>query len=64
MRSSEIRLRKLKLRLKDKHFANHKASCTIIWQKPLQSVLVLRSCSAPGLTFFFYIPYFYVFPIK
>ena len=27
-RSSEIQLRKLKLKLRDKHFANHKAPCT------------------------------------
>ena len=46
MRNSEIRLRKLKLRLKDKRFANHKAPCTAIWQQPLQSVLALRGCSA------------------
>ena len=32
MRSSEIRLRKLKLRLRDKLFTNHKAPCTVIWQ--------------------------------
>ena len=38
MRSSEIRLRKLKLRLRHKRFANHKAPCTVIWQQPLQSV--------------------------
>ena len=31
MRSSEIRLRKLKLRLRDKRFANHKAPCIAIW---------------------------------
>ena len=41
MRSSEIRLRKLKLRLRDKRLTNHEA----IWQ-PLQSVLALRGCSA------------------
>ena len=29
--SSEIWLRKLKLRLRDKCFANHKALCTAIW---------------------------------
>ena len=51
MRSSEIRLRKLKLRLRDKRFANHKASCTAIWQQPLQSVLALRRCSATDLFF-------------
>ena len=49
MRSSEIRLRKLKLRLRDKRFANHKAHCTTIWQQPLQSVLALRGCSATDL---------------
>ena len=46
MRSSEIRLRKLKLWLRDKRFANHKAPCTVIWQQLLQSVLALRGCSA------------------
>ena len=46
MRSSEIRLRKLKLRLRYKRFANHKVPCTAIWQQPLQLVLALRSCSA------------------
>ena len=49
MRSSEIRLRKLKLRLRDKRFANHKAPCGTIWQQPLQSVLALRGCSATDL---------------
>ena len=49
MRNSETRLRKLKLRLRDKRFANHKAPCTAIWQQPLQSVLALRGCSAPDL---------------
>ena len=49
MRSSEIRLRKLKLRLRDKGFANHKVTCTAIWQQPLQSVLPLRSYSATNL---------------
>ena len=42
IRISEIRLRKLKLRF----LANHKASCTVIWQQPLQSVLALQNCSA------------------
>ena len=51
MRSSEIRLRKLKLRLMDKRFANHNAPCTAIWQQPFQSVLVLWSCSATDLIF-------------
>ena len=46
MRSSEIQLRKMKLRLRDKHFANHKVPYTAIWQQPLQSVLALRGCSA------------------
>ena len=49
MRSSEIRWRKLKLRLRDKCFANHKAPCTFIWQQPFQSVLALRGCSATDL---------------
>ena len=49
MRSSENRLRKLKLRMRDKRFANHKAPCTAIWQQPLQSVLALRVCSATYL---------------
>ena len=49
MRSSEIRLRELKLRLRDKCFANHKAPCTAIWQQPVQSVLALRGCSATDL---------------
>ena len=45
MRSREIRLKKLKLRLRDKRFANHKAP----WQQPLQSVLTLRGYSATDL---------------
>ena len=49
MRSSEIRLRKLKLRLRDKRLVNHKAPCTAIWQQPLQSFLALRGCSATDL---------------
>ena len=49
MRSSEIWLRKLKLRLRDKRFANHKAHCTVNWQQPLQLVLALRGCSATDL---------------
>ena len=53
MRGSEIRLRKLKLRLSDKRFANHKVPCTAIWQQPLQSVLALRSCGATDLFYFF-----------
>ena len=51
MRSSKIRLRKLKLRLGDKRFANHKAPCTAISQQPLQSVLALRGCSATDFLF-------------
>ena len=51
MRTSEIRLTKLKLRLRDKRFANHKARCTAIWQQPLQSVLALQGCSAMDLIF-------------
>ena len=49
MRSSEIRLRKLKLRLRHKRFANHKLHCTAIWQQPFQSVLALRGRSATDL---------------
>ena len=49
MRSSKIQLRKLKLRLRDKRFANHKAPCTAIWQQLLQSVLALRGCNAMDL---------------
>ena len=49
MISSEIRLRKLKLRLRYRRFANYKAPCTAIWQQPLQSVLALRGCSATDL---------------
>ena len=52
-----IRLRKMKLRLRDKRFANHKAPCTVIWQQPLQSVLPLRSCSATDL----YYIYIYIY---
>ena len=51
MRSSDIRLRKLKLRLRDKCFVNHKAPCTAIWQQPLQSVLALRGCSTTDLIY-------------
>ena len=39
MRSSEIRLRKLKLRGRDKRFAKPKALCTAICQQPLQLAL-------------------------
>ena len=51
MRSSEIRLRKLKLRLRDrsKRFANHMTPCTANWQQSLQSVLAPRGCSATDL---------------
>ena len=49
MRSSEIRLRKLKLRLRDKRFANHKAPCTAIRQQTLQSVLAFRGCRTTDL---------------
>ena len=56
MRSSEIRLRKLKLRLRDKRFANHKTSYTAIWQQPFQSVLALRGCSATDIIYFFISP--------
>ena len=56
MRSSEIQLRKLKLRLRDKRFANHKAPCTAIWQQPLQSVMALRGCSATDLILIFLMP--------
>ena len=38
--------KKLKLKLRDKRFANHKPPCTAIWQQPAQSVLALRGCSA------------------
>ena len=48
-----IRLRKLKLRLRDKRFANHKAPCTVIWQQLLQLVLALRSCSVMDLILIF-----------
>ena len=57
MRSSEIRLIKLKLRLRDKHFANHKTPCTAIWQQLLQSVLALRGCSAMDLINLFIVYY-------
>ena len=53
LRSREIRLRKLKLRLRDKRFAKHKAPCSAIWQQPLQSILALRSYSATDLLFFY-----------
>ena len=49
MTSSEIRLRKLKLRLRDKLFTNHKAPCTAICQQPLQSILALRGFSTTDL---------------
>ena len=49
MRRSEILLRKLKLRLRDKRFANNKVSCNAIWQQPLQSVVALRGSSATDL---------------
>ena len=52
MRISENRLRKLKLRLIEKRFANHKAPCTAIWQQPLQSIFALRSCRAPDFILF------------
>ena len=56
MRRSEIRLRKLKLWLRD----NHKAPYTDIWQQPLQSALALRNCSATDL-FIYFIYLFYLF---
>ena len=49
MRSSEIQLRKLKLRLRDSALLTTRAPCRAIWQQPLQSVLALRSCSATDL---------------
>ena len=49
LQNAYVRLRKLKLRLRDKRFANHKAPCTTFWQQPLQSVLALRGCSATDL---------------
>ena len=52
MRNSEIRLKKLILRLRDKRFANLKAPCTAIRQEPLRSVLALRGCSATDLLFY------------
>ena len=42
-------LRRLKLRLRDKRFANHKAPCSVIWQQPLQSVLVPQGCYASDI---------------
>ena len=53
MRSSKIWLRKLKLRLRDKGFANHKASCTTILQQPLQLILALWGCSATDLFYLY-----------
>ena len=68
MRSSEIRLRKLKLRLRDKRFANHKAPCTAIWQQPLQLVLTLRGCCATDLLneghILFLLQHCYIVPFK
>ena len=55
MRSSEIQLRKLKLRLRDKRSANHKAPCTAIWQQPFQSVLALRGCSATDIIYIYFL---------
>ena len=52
MRSSEIRLRKLKLRLRDKPFANYKAPSTALWQQLLQSILALQGCSVTDLRIF------------
>ena len=54
MRSSEIWLRKLKLRLRDKRFANHKAPCTAIWQQPLPSILALWGFSTTDLFLYNY----------
>ena len=51
MSRSETRLRKLKLRLRDKRFVNHNAPYIVIWQQPLQPVLALQSCSAMDLLF-------------
>ena len=53
MRSSEIQLRKLKSRFRDKRFANHKATCTAICQQQFQSVLAHRSL-APRIHFLNY----------
>ena len=41
MRNGDIWLTKLKLRLRDKHVANHKAPYTAIWQQTLQLVLAV-----------------------
>ena len=49
MRSSEIRLRKLKLRLGDSAQLTTRPSFTAIWQEPLQQVLDLRNCNATDL---------------
>ena len=56
MRSSEIRLRKLKLTLRDKRFVNHKAP----WQQPLQSVLILRGFIATDLFITIHITFYSV----
>ena len=45
MKGSKIRLRKLKLRLRDYALLSTRPP-TAIWQQPLQSVLAPRSCSA------------------
>ena len=61
MRSSEVRLRKLKSMLSDKCFANYKVPCTAVWQQPLQSVLALRGCSATDLIYLIYYYYYYYY---
>ena len=58
MGSSEILLRKLKWRLRDKLVANHKAPCTAVWQHPLQSVLALWGCSVTDLIQFNFILFY------
>ena len=42
-------VKKTEMRTEGCHFANHKASSTVIRHQPLQSILVLRSCSAMDL---------------
>ena len=49
MRSSEIQLRKLKLRLGHLCCASHVASFTVTWQQGIQSTLVLQSRLATDL---------------
>ena len=53
VRSSDIRLRELKLGWGISALLTTRPPCTAIWQQPLQSALALLSCSATDLFIYF-----------